>query len=181
MSIQNTILSGAIAQNSNEELLAKMNLEKLLDRYDHSEKKYNLIIKKINIAQEQRSLVRDYKKTRHGLIALEEIQQIVSQGRSTKVNAPDDSDYGRQLSIMEKIAANLMGWLGLSSTGMSQESEISLSTEQRRDKLVESLNLYTSKIKTALESVKGDIDPELLEAIERGDPEQNALETGDES
>lgn len=181
MSTQNTLLRDTILGNEAKEANEKLSVEKMLDRYEASGHKYNLFIKKINISQEQKALVRDYEKARAVQMALEQIKQIVSQGRSTKVDAPDDSDYGKQLSILEKLAASLTGWLGLSSTGMSQESAEGLSVEQRQDNLLHSLSLGATKIKAALESVQGDIDPDILASIERNDPKPNYFEVDDPS
>ena len=181
MTTKDDILRDALMGNKEREIESRLSVEKLLDKYQASSKKYSVVIKRITLAQEQKELVNDYKKVRYGLLALEQIKQVISQGQSTKVGAPDGTDAGKQLSILEKLAANIMGWLGLSSTGMAQESETVLSTEQRYEHLIQSLSFNISKISNALESVQGHIDPEILSAIKAGEAEPNMFENADAS
>lgn len=109
--------------------------------------------------QTKKALQKDYAKTRIVYQALEAITQTIVQGKSTKSNAPDGN---QDIGILEKMAAYILGLVGLSNTGLSTEQLDVFTNEERVDLLVKKLNTYQKSIKNALESIEEDIDQELF-------------------
>lgn len=141
---------------SEQEVLALETFSKQLDFLNVSYESNQL---RQQQEQTKKALQKDYAKTRIVYQALEAITQTIVQGKSTKSNAPDGN---QDISILEKMAAYILGLVGLSNTGLSTEQLNVFTNEERLGLLVKKLNTYQKSIKSALESIEEDIDQELF-------------------
>lgn len=101
--------------------------------------------------------------------ALEAIKQVVTQGNYLKentainyINGDDGYLNNGGLSIIEKIVAKIMGYLGMSK-GYSSESIEVISPEQRRELFIRRLDDVTKSIKQVLDDKAGEMRPEIIE------------------
>ncbi len=101
--------------------------------------------------------------------ALEAIKQVVTQGQYVKKNTANnyvsgEDDYLNNggLSIMEKLAAKIMGLLGMTK-GYSSESIEVISPEQRRELFIRRLDDITKSARQVLDDKANEMRPEIIE------------------
>lgn len=134
-------------------------MESLLNKYSRRANAFWSYMTSQEEFQENKAFVKDYRKAKLGLLALEQIEQVIHQGKSVKRGAPDGS---QDISMIEKMTAKLVGWLGLSDTGLSTETHQKyLSQEDRTELLLHSVQ----RRKLALEKVLSKFESESDESI----------------
>lgn len=156
-----SIIQDAFNGTGTSDYSANPSFEKFFVAIESQEDAYHAKLEKVRQKQEHDKLHRDYIRTAGFLTALEAIQQVVIQGKNFKRGAPDGS---QDINFLEKMAAKITGWLGLSDTGMGLESLSGVLDEHTRHELfVKSLDRRVKAVKKAMEDLREDLDNDVVE------------------
>lgn len=144
-------MANLIGQEINK---AEKETQEYFDAIDHLDTWYEDKLKTIEEQRQEKTLEKDIMVAENIVESLEKIKQVVIQGKNHKLNAPDGTDDGRALRLVDKLIAGLLGILGLSDTGLSPENNVRLTREEHTDFLIYGLDRKITHIKQALDKVK---------------------------
>lgn len=141
-------MANLIGQEINK---AEKETQEYFDAIDHLDTWYEDKLKTIEEQQNEKILEKDIIEAETVVEALEKIKNVVIQGKTTKLDAPDGSN---PIRLIDELAAMILGIVGLSDTGLSPESNVRLSQEEHIDFFLYSLDRKITHIKQALDKVK---------------------------
>lgn len=182
-----SLIGQAILEQQEDEAREQAELQEMYEQHDYLEQCYTQHAEELQEAVQQQALESYYKRTVITLAALKRVEKIVSAtvstessefsdtklpasrrvmnaGKSYAQNLPDGS---QDISFVEKLAAKILGSLGLSNTGLSVESLPLLTAAEKKALFLKSLGTHISKIEKAVESIREDLDPDFVEDIEQ--------------